>query len=178
MLCQLVCVDRRYQRMNCFNIREVQSLLKRKFFTDLINTHDHHTLLNKTTVGTRFKTNNINAIQSNMFVFYNYGLELTVKIRNEEFVSFTDLNALAYNTNSIFFNIIEVVRNSSIFFFFNTTTTYILYSMHFITGPVLGFKSAVNAFLTFVLSSYYYGFIANLSFLISGVSINTYTTLC
>ena len=31
MLCQLVCVDRRYQRMNCFNIREVESLLKRKF---------------------------------------------------------------------------------------------------------------------------------------------------
>jgi len=32
MLCQLVCVDRRYQRMNCFNIRELQGNLKRKFF--------------------------------------------------------------------------------------------------------------------------------------------------
>jgi hypothetical protein len=25
MLCQLVCVDRRYQRMNCFNISEIKS---------------------------------------------------------------------------------------------------------------------------------------------------------
>ena len=32
MLCQLVCLDRRYQRMNCFNIREVQALLKGRFF--------------------------------------------------------------------------------------------------------------------------------------------------
>ena len=31
-LCQLVCIDRRYQRMNCFNIRELQSLLRNKFF--------------------------------------------------------------------------------------------------------------------------------------------------
>jgi hypothetical protein len=32
MLCQLVCVDRRYQRMNAFNIRELQGILKRRFF--------------------------------------------------------------------------------------------------------------------------------------------------
>ena len=31
-LCQLVCIDRRYQRMNCFNIKELQSLLRNKFF--------------------------------------------------------------------------------------------------------------------------------------------------
>ena len=31
MLMQLVCVDRRYQRMNCFNVRELQGNLKRKF---------------------------------------------------------------------------------------------------------------------------------------------------
>ena len=33
MLMQLVCVDRRYQRMNCFNIRELQGILKRRFFS-------------------------------------------------------------------------------------------------------------------------------------------------
>ncbi len=36
MLAQLVCVDRRYQRMNCFNIREFQSFLKGKFFQDML----------------------------------------------------------------------------------------------------------------------------------------------
>ena len=44
MLCQLVCLDRRYQRMNCFNIREVQALLKSRFYSDLINSHDHQPL--------------------------------------------------------------------------------------------------------------------------------------
>ena len=34
-LCQLVCIDRRYQRMNCFNIRELQSLLRNRFFDEL-----------------------------------------------------------------------------------------------------------------------------------------------
>lgn len=33
MLSQLVCLDRRYSRMNCFNIREVESLLKTKIFS-------------------------------------------------------------------------------------------------------------------------------------------------
>lgn len=35
-LCQLVCIDRRYQRMNCFNIRELQSLLRNRFFDELL----------------------------------------------------------------------------------------------------------------------------------------------
>lgn len=43
MLAQMICVDRRYQRMNCFNVREIESLLKQKFFTglndDVIWTH-------------------------------------------------------------------------------------------------------------------------------------------
>ena len=59
MLMQLVCVDRRYQRMNCFNIRELQVILKRRFFTDLMNSADHHTLIDSSMIGLRFKTNNI-----------------------------------------------------------------------------------------------------------------------
>lgn len=35
MLAQMICVDRRYQRMNCFNVREIQALLKQRFFTNL-----------------------------------------------------------------------------------------------------------------------------------------------
>nr|QTT61062.1 cytochrome c oxidase subunit 1 [Euplotes vannus] len=34
-LCQLVCIDRRYQRMNCFNIRELQGLLRNRFFEEI-----------------------------------------------------------------------------------------------------------------------------------------------
>lgn len=38
-LCQLVCIDRRYQRMNCFNIKELQSLLRNRFFFELHNSN-------------------------------------------------------------------------------------------------------------------------------------------
>jgi hypothetical protein len=31
MLVQLVCLDRRYQRMNCYNIREIQTVLKSRY---------------------------------------------------------------------------------------------------------------------------------------------------
>ena len=55
MLGQLICIDRRYQRMNCFNIREVQSLLKRKFFNELIITTNIRTLLKQTTLYLRYK---------------------------------------------------------------------------------------------------------------------------
>jgi hypothetical protein len=73
MLCQLVCVDRRYQRMNCFNIRELQGILKRRFFNDLVNSNDHHTLLNDSMIGVRFKLNNTQNIEPDIFTFYNFG---------------------------------------------------------------------------------------------------------
>lgn len=71
MLCQLVCIDRRYQRMNCFNIRELQGLLKRRFFTDLLNVSDHRELLNKSMIGLRYKTHNSTTSQPDIFAFYN-----------------------------------------------------------------------------------------------------------
>ena len=74
MLVQLVCIDRRYQRMNCFNIRELESLLKKRFFVDLVNTSDHHELLNKTAIGARYKLNTSDLITQNITGFYNYGI--------------------------------------------------------------------------------------------------------
>ena len=73
MLCQLVCLDRRYQRMNCFNIREIQAILKGRFFSDLVNSEDHHDFLEKTSIGMRFKTNSLDAIQPNMLLMFRYG---------------------------------------------------------------------------------------------------------
>jgi len=83
MLFQLVCVDRRYQRMNCFNIRELQGILKRKFFTDLVNTSDHKQFLNNSLLNLRFKTNSNNLIENDMYLFYNYGLTFSNKTKND-----------------------------------------------------------------------------------------------
>jgi len=82
MLCQLVCVDRRYQRMNCFNIRELQGILKRRFFNDLVNSNDHHTLLNDSMIGLRFKLNNTQNIEPDIFTFYNFGTTDISKFKN------------------------------------------------------------------------------------------------
>lgn len=122
MLCQLVCVDRRYQRMNCFNIREIQSILKRKFFTDLINTHDHRTLLNKTAMGLRFKTNSINSINSNVFIFYNYGIEFSSKIRSNNYFFNNEIrsnSAPSFFNNSFFYLIVDYFSNFNLLFYIN-----------------------------------------------------------
>jgi hypothetical protein len=73
MLCQLVCTDRRYARMNCFNIRELQGVLKRKFFTDLVNSHDHRSILDKSMLGLRYKSNADINLNLDITSFYNYG---------------------------------------------------------------------------------------------------------
>lgn len=121
MLAQLVCVDRRYQRMNCFNIRELQSMLKRRFFTDLVSLNDHHTLLNNTMVGLRFKSNNTNLIDSDILSFYNYGTNFTTKHKSNSFTNnySTDLlfstsrykNYLPTNLNHYFTNLGQTLTN-------------------------------------------------------------------
>jgi heme/copper-type cytochrome/quinol oxidase subunit 1 len=70
MLCQLVCTDRRYARMNCFNIRELQGVLKRKFFVDLFNSHDHKALLNTSMLGLKFKLNTSENLLLDTPLFY------------------------------------------------------------------------------------------------------------
>ena len=88
MLCQLVCLDRRYQRMNCFNIREIQAILKGRFFHDLINTDDHRELLDQTSIGIRFKTNSLDSINPNMLLLFRHGVNSTPQ---SKFQSYTNI---------------------------------------------------------------------------------------
>jgi hypothetical protein len=153
MLCQLVCVDRRYQRMNCFNIREIQSILKRKFFTDLINTHEHHSLLDKTAMGLRFKTNNINSINSNVFIFYNYGLEFAPKIRTSFFSNNFDQSSPSFfsNNNSLLLLLTDKFSNFNIFFFINNFYLYLTNSLCFVSSFNTTFKNvSLSLFSTFI----------------------------
>jgi hypothetical protein len=81
MLMQLVCVDRRYQRMNCFNIRELQGILKRRFFTDMVNSSGHRDLASSSMIGIRFKGNNNFNLDSDVLSFYRVGTTLSPKSR-------------------------------------------------------------------------------------------------
>jgi len=102
---QLVCVDRRYQRMNCFNIRELQGVLKRKFFTDLVNTNDHRDFLNQSMIGLRFKTNNQLSITPDVESFFNLGTTNNTKSKTLNFTnsyeSFSNSFKLNFSTSNI-----------------------------------------------------------------------------
>ena len=75
------------QRMNCFNIRELQGILKRRFFNDLVNSNDHHTLLNDSMIGIRFKLNNTQNIEPDIFTFYNFGTTDVSKFKSQSLKS-------------------------------------------------------------------------------------------
>jgi hypothetical protein len=87
MLGQLICVDRRYQRMNCFNIREAQSLLRKRFFIDLINTHEQKLFLNKTMLGLKFKLNGEIAASPHMHNFFKYGTLNNATSPHKEYIN-------------------------------------------------------------------------------------------
>jgi len=133
--------------MNCFSIRELQSVFKRRFFTDLTTSNDYRYLLEKSMIGLKYKLNNNMNISHNMFIFNNYG---TSKIINNKYnlyqniylsntsssddrVSFLFLNFFLKNLkfdsfflfiNSIlplnyFFNLISNLSFYSFFYIFN-----------------------------------------------------------
>ena len=90
MLCQLVCVDRRYQRMNCFNIRELQGSLKRRFFDDLVNSQSTHSSLADSMIGLRFKLSNQSFLDSSITNSYNFSPSDFVDYRKNEYESLVD----------------------------------------------------------------------------------------
>jgi len=121
MLCQLVCVDRRYQRMNCFNIRELQGILKRRFFNDLVNSNDHHTLLNESMIGVRFKLNNTHNIEPDIFTFYNFGTTDVSKFKSQNLMSSYNLNFFEDKLTNYFMtiNFMHYLPNLSLTFVWN-----------------------------------------------------------
>ena len=75
MLCQLICIDRRYQRLNCFNMRQLETILRRQFFTDFLSKGDHRSLMNESMIGLRFKLNHRHNFEADQFLFYSAGLD-------------------------------------------------------------------------------------------------------
>jgi hypothetical protein len=117
MLCQLVCVDRRYQRMNCFNIRELQGILKRKFFTDLVNSNDHRDLFDKSIIGLRFKNNNQLNINHDMSLFYNFGTTNSAKAKytlfGNNYSDSSNFSKTQYIISDLFLKLSEYIISST-----------------------------------------------------------------
>ena len=70
MLVQLVCLDRRYQRMNCYNIREIQTILKSKYSPNVSGSSDVRFNLNDTALGLRYSLGGPNFLDPAMLTFY------------------------------------------------------------------------------------------------------------
>lgn len=109
MLFQLVCTDRRYARMNCFNIRELQSVLKRRFFADLMSSHDYRTFFGRTIISLRFRLNSTDVFEHDSMTFHNFGLKNN------------DVNKLAYTEST--------TSNENISFNRNTLVNFIDYEL-------------------------------------------------
>lgn len=167
MLCQLVCVDRRYQRMNCFNIRELQGILKRKFFTDLVNTSDSHKAVESTLINMRHKNNMSNILLYDQSLFYNFDLTNTSKYKNFSFnpgkiytysgvLSSKDFSVTRYAKLNIFLNyysiFVNVLKDCLSFFYVPTYVgfTTILNSMFYLNTTILS-TLYVNTGLTSTL---------------------------
>ena len=144
MLCQLVCIDRRYQRMNCFNIRELQGILKRRFFTDLVNSSDFHKLLDSSMVGLRFKTGNQNSITPNSVLFYNYGLSTDL---------YTKSTLFNFNYRANTSEVSNLPINSSLFklisSFSDCPNTKLLPNLLFIQNDLMALLRGLLTLLTF-----------------------------
>jgi len=145
MLAQLICIDRRYQRMNCFNIRELQGILKRRFFADLVNTSDFRELLDESMLGLRFRTGNQGTVASNTALFYNYGTSDAHRTKPGIFQPRT----ITHNSNSCS----NLVDNSSVY-----KLTLLFYTDSFnLPASNITFVNLLN-----LLSSFGNGFTVNL----------------
>jgi hypothetical protein len=87
--------------MNCFNIREVEALLKGRFFPDLVNSNDYRLLLHNTILKLRFKTNDLSSLNTNLYLFNTSGISIFGVKKN---YNTTDFNLLEANSKHLFFS--------------------------------------------------------------------------
>lgn len=93
--------------MNCFNIRELQGILKRKFFADLVNSTDNHKAVESTIINMRHKNNMSNILLYDQSLLYNFDLTNTSKQKNFTFTkdgnytysAFSGFVTKPYNSN-------------------------------------------------------------------------------
>jgi hypothetical protein len=161
MLCQLVCVDRRYQRMNCFNIRELQGNLKRKFFSDLVNSSDHRDFLDSTMIGLRFRTNNEFNIYHDNLTFHNLGITTEQKSRTSTLENFYS-SSLSFSTMNFFNNY------SSFSGLFSAAYNYFLTLLSLAFNSLSNFSSlylSLSSMISFNLfTQMYYTLLLNFNF--------------
>lgn len=176
MLMQLVCVDRRYQRMNCFNIRELQGILKRRFFTDLVNSSDHREILSSSMIGLRFKTNNNANLDHDVLSFFKLGTNNVSKARTISYEnSYYNFGNVLKQSNSSF------IFPQSVGFYSISSFLSLLVSLvtvkPFISIMSLFSFSTYSNFFTILKSNFFFYTLSNKKATdLSYFSVDNYTT--
>jgi hypothetical protein len=142
MLMQLVCVDRRYQNMNCFNIRELQGILKRKFFADLVNSADHREVLSSSMIGLRFKANNNFNLDHDVLSFFKLGTNNLNRSRSSEYSS-SYAHKLSFNGSTSAFANNYLPYSSGLF---SATNTFLMSTQLVILSPLVSLKTLFSNF--------------------------------
>lgn len=114
MLVQLVCLDRRYQRMNCYNIREIQTILKSKYSPATSDSADAHFNLSDTAVGLRYQLGSLDFIDPSIFTFYKNSILNNSQYRaihtflHKPILEFDSVKLFMSNC-SLMFNVLKVM---------------------------------------------------------------------
>lgn len=134
MLVQLVCLDRRYQRMNCYNIREIQTILKSKYSPNVSSDSNVRFNLNDTAVGLRYSLVGSNFLDPAMFTFYRNAITKTPRYRAvHEFwhTPIVELDSVKFfiNKSSLMFNVLKFIYDEGSlgvkYALFSSKTNYI-----------------------------------------------------
>jgi hypothetical protein len=99
-------------------------------------------------MGLRFKTNNINAVSPNLFLVYNYGLEISHKNRLASYNVSESYGYLTFPLNSIFFKNVNFLSANSLLGALSNFYLNFFTSIYFVNNS-FSFLSAVltNAYL-------------------------------
>jgi hypothetical protein len=103
--------------MNAFNIRELQGILKRRFFNDLVNTTDHRQFMNQTLIGIRFKNNFNLSINPDTSLIYNFGTTLPTKTKTTILKNIYDNSSIFRNDRLYFTGLFKFIDTLSLQFF-------------------------------------------------------------
>ena len=115
MLVQLVCLDRRYQRMNCYNIREIQTILKSKYSPNTSISTDVHFALSDTSIGLRYQLGGLGFTDNSTLTYYRNSVAADSRLvaaREFLYSPLTDFHAtkLFANRASALFYVLQSVR--------------------------------------------------------------------
>ncbi len=100
--------------MNCFNVKELQSVVRKRFFFELFDNNVYNENLNNTLISLKKKLNNLNSINKNQ----TYNVESYFNKNNNFFLNFF----LNFNLNFLFKISFKYIYVS----FYNLTVCYFL----------------------------------------------------